>query len=445
MEAVPLLPRRTPRPWWIPPFLGAIPDVPGDQLQMLGVVALALFFEQYDFGMLASALPRIAVDLGIDRADYGGYLSLIRLGSLPAFAILPLADRIGRRRLFLSCIVALSLGTALTAFAQTPAQFLAIQTVTRAFMAAGMSIAFVIVTEEFPAEHRGFGLGMLGALGATGIGLGAALFAAVDVLPFGWRALYLLGVVPLFFLPAFQRGVPETRRFREQVQRAAQAPAAPGGRGVVATWLAPIVDLARAYPRRALLVSVIALLTGLGTVAVFQFTSDFLLRDHGWAPWQFSSMLVLGGTLGIVGNIVAGRLGDRVGRRRVGLAAMLAFPCAATLFYLGPAATLAPAWILFVFCVSATNTIQRAFATELFPTRERGTAMGLAEVATTLGASLGLALVGVATHAGGLLPQATSVLAWAVAAGGLGMLLLPETGRRELEAISDEGAGPGAA
>lgn len=441
MEAAPPLPRTAPRPWWIPPFLGAIPDVPPDKLQMLGVVALALLFEQYDFGMLGSALPRIASDLCIDRADYGGYLSLIRLGSLPAIAILPLADRIGRRRLFLFCIVALSVGTALTAFAQTPAQFVAVQMATRAFMTAGMSIAFVIITEEFPAEHRGWGLGMLGALGATGIGLGAALFAAVDVLPFGWRALYLLGIVPIFFLPMFRRAVSETRRFREQVQRVAS-----GGpvRGALAIWLGPIVDLARAYPRRAFLVAGIALLSGLGTVAVFQFTSDFLLRDHGWEPWQFSVMLVLGGALGIVGNIVAGRLGDRVGRRRVGLAAMLAFPCFATLFYLGPAWVLSPAWIVFVFCVSASGTIQRAFATELFPTRERGTAMGLAEVATTLGAALGLALVGIATHAGWNLPQATSTLSWAVAIGGLGVLLLPETGRRELEAISDEGAAPGA-
>jgi len=416
-----------------------VPDVPPDKLRMLGVVALALFFEQYDFGMLGSALPRIATDLGIDRADYGGYLSLIRLGSLPAFAILPLADRIGRRRLFLFCMVALSIGTALTAFTQTPAQFVAAQMATRTFMTAGMSIAFVIITEEFPAEHRGWGLGMLGALGASGIGLGAALFAAVDVLPYGWRALYALGIVPIFFLPMFRRGVPETRRFREQVAALAE-PGPP--RGVLATWLGPVVDLLRAYPRRAFLVAGVALLSGLGSVAVFQFTSDFLLRDHGWEPWQFSAMLVLGGGLGIVGNIVAGRLGDRIGRRAVGLAAMLAFPCAATLFYLGPSWALSPAWIVFVFCVSASGTIQRAFATELFPTRERGTAMGLAEVTATLGAALGLALVGIATHAGLELAHATSVLSWTVALAGLSVLLLPETGGRELEAISDPGAAP---
>jgi len=441
MDSVAPLPRTARRPWWIPPFLGAIPDVPPEKIRMLGVVALALFFEQYDFGMLGSALPRIATDLGIDRADYGGYLSLVRLGSLPAFAILPLADRIGRRRLFLFCIVALSIGTVLSAFAQTPAQFLAMQMATRAFMTAGMSTAFVIVTEEFPAEHRGWGLGMLGALGAVGIGLGAALFAAVDVLPFGWRALYFFGVAPLFFLPMFRRAVPETRRFREQVESLATTEPR---RGALATWLGPIVDLARAYPRRAVLVAAIALLTALGGVAVFQFTSDFLLREHGWKPWQFSVMLVVGGALGIVGNVAAGRLGDRIGRRTVGITTMLAFPCAATLFYLGPEWTLAPAWIGFVFCVSSTNTIQRAFATELFPTRERGTAMGLVEVTGTLGAALGLALVGLATHAGWPLRDATAALSWGFALGALGVLLLPETGGRELEEISDEGAAPGA-
>jgi AAHS family benzoate transporter-like MFS transporter len=431
---------RARRPWWIPHFLGAVPEIAPEKLRLLGVVALALFFEQYDFGMLSNALPRIALDLGIERADYGRYLSLVRLGALPAFALLALADRIGRRRLFLLCVVVLSLGTAATALAQTPVQFVAIQMLTRTFMTAGMAIAFVIVTEEFPAEHRGWGLGVLGALGAIGIGLGAGLFAAVDVLPYGWRALYAFGLFPLVLIPTFRRSVPETRRFHDQV---ASQEAKARARGVFATWLGPIVDLARAYPARAGLVALISFATSFGTVSVFQFTSDFLLRDRGWAPWQFSLMLVLGGALGIVGNVSAGRLGDRVGRRGVGMASMAAFPAFVSLFYLGPSASLTAAWIGFLFCVSMNQTIQRAFATELFPTRERGTAMGLAELVSTLGASAGLALVGVGIGLGWPLAQVTSAFSFAVAGAGLFVLLLPETRGRELEAISDAGRSDG--
>ena len=122
------------RPWWIPPFLGAVPDVAPEQLRMLGVVALGLLFDQYDFGMLGAALPRIAASLGLGDDQLGYTLSLIRFGAVPAFLVLPLADRIGRRRLFLAAIAGMSIGTGLTAFAQSIPQFVAIQMVTRTFM-----------------------------------------------------------------------------------------------------------------------------------------------------------------------------------------------------------------------------------------------------------------------------------------------------------------------
>ncbi len=148
--------QRVRRPWWIPPFLGAIPDVAPEHLRMLGVVSLGLFFDQYDFGMLSAALPRIAADLEISDAQLGYTLSLIRFGAVPAFVVLPLADRIGRRRLFLVAIAVMSIGTGLTALAQSIPQFVAIQMVTRTFMTVGLSLAFVMVTEEFPAQHRGW-------------------------------------------------------------------------------------------------------------------------------------------------------------------------------------------------------------------------------------------------------------------------------------------------
>ena len=49
------------------------------------------------------------------------------------------------------------------------------------------------MSEEFPAHHRGWGIGMLGGVGAIGYGFGALLYGAIEWLPFGWRALYALG------------------------------------------------------------------------------------------------------------------------------------------------------------------------------------------------------------------------------------------------------------
>lgn len=419
-------------PWWIPPFLGGVPDVPPRLISLLGFVSLALFFEQYDNSMIASALKFIAADLEMGEGDLGGFLALIKLGALPAFLIVPFADRIGRRRVFLASVIAFSLGTLMTGFAQHAWQFVAAQTVTRTFMLTASAVAFVIVTEEFPALHRGWAIGMLGALSACGNGLGAALFAAIEHLPYGWRSLYVVGVVPLLLLPLLRRRVEETRRFAVHAARE-------GGpdRGL-AGWSRPLVELARAYPGRALGVAAAGGLLAVGESAVFQFTGYFTLTVHHWSPAEFSLMFIGGGAVGIVGNVVAGRLGDRLGRRAVGSAFLALFPVFASMFYHGPGWMLPIAWALFVFCNTAGGVIVRAFSTELFPTSHRGTSAAWLSLVQTIGWSVGLALVGLGTSAGADIGRMTSVISLIVLLAAVTLLGLPETRRQELEALSDE-------
>ena len=102
------------RPWWIPHFLGPIPAVEEPHLRLLGAVSLALLFEEYDLAMLTAALPQIAESIQMAEADFGFYLGLIRLGALPAFALIPYADRIGRRRVFLVTLVGTAVATVAT-------------------------------------------------------------------------------------------------------------------------------------------------------------------------------------------------------------------------------------------------------------------------------------------------------------------------------------------
>ncbi len=424
-------------PWWIPPVLGRVPNVPDDLLRLLGLVSLALFFESYDISMLGSALKHIAAGLGIAESEMGGYLGLIRLGALPAFLLIPLADRFGRRRLFLASIFGLSIFTFATAFTQTPVQFVAAQMAARVFMVTAMACAVVIVTEEFPAEHRGWGIGMMGALAACGVGFGALLFSLVDVLPYGWRALYVVGAVPILLMPLFRRGVTETARF---TRGRSEAEAAAASSGAIRGWLSPIARLVRDHPGRAIGVGFVALLQSVGSAPVFQFTGWFTQTIHGWEPWQYSTMVIAGGAIGIFGNVFAGRLGDRYGRRRVGFSVMALFPLFVLVFYQGAGWMLPAAWVLFVFCNTALQTITRAVSTELFPTAYRGTASGWNAMLETLGAALGLALLGLGTQGFADIAFMTSSLAFVLVVAGLILLLLPETGSRELEAISDDGS-----
>ena len=419
------------RPWWLRPFPGKLPALEQRQLTLLGFVALALFFESYDLSMSTSALKHIVEDLEIPQHELPGMLALIRLGAIPAFLLAPFADRFGRRRIFLACVLAGSATTLATALVQTPAQFVLTQMVTRTALILGSITAIVIVAEEFPADSRGWALGMLGALSACGHGLGALLFAAIQHLPYGWRSLYALGFLPLLFWPQFREGVVETERFRRHA-------ATRRSRGALSDWIEPLVALARAHPGRTAAMAAVAALLGIGEVSTFQFSSLYAQKAHGWSPGMYSGMVLGAGGVGIVGNIVAGRLGDRIGRRRVGALFLTVLPVFAILFYNGPSWALPIGFAGFVFCATAGGVIVRAFSTELFPTSHRGTSAGWGQLLQTLGWAIGLTLAGLGPDGVHDLAFRTSMLACVTVLGAGVLLTLPETHRRELETLSHE-------
>src|SRR5262245_64587284 len=68
-------------------------------------------FENYDLGLLNAALKQISESLAIAPGDSGWFLAAIRLGGLGAFALVPVADRVGRRRVFLAALVGMSAGS----------------------------------------------------------------------------------------------------------------------------------------------------------------------------------------------------------------------------------------------------------------------------------------------------------------------------------------------
>lgn len=425
---------RRRNPWWIPIWLGRAPALSAADQRMLGLVVLGSFFEAYDLSLLTSALKHISQDLDIDAQQIGYYLGAVRLGGFLAFALLPFTDRFGRRPLFLLSLLGMSVLTLATAFAQTPLQFVGLQLVSRAFMLTAAAVGVVMLTEELPAEHRGWGIGILGALAAFGHGLGALLFGFVDVLPFGWRALYAIGAAPLFAFPYLRRSLQETTRFAEhQVQHAAS-----GAAGGLAAWARPIVALLRAHPGRALGVGGAGLLLALGAISVFAFSSYFLQTVHGWEPWQYSTMLLTAGGVGVVGNVVAGNLGDRFGRRAVGFGALALYPIAAIAFYQGSGWVLPIAFAAIVFTTSAADVVIGALSAELFPTSQRGASSALLTLVRTFGWIAGLWLVsgGMADEAD--MPNVISALAAVVVVAAFCILLLPETGRRELETLSSD-------
>jgi MFS family permease len=232
---------------------------------------------------------------------------------------------------------------------------------------------------------------MLGAVAALGFGVGALFFAFIELLPFGWRSLYAIGIVPVFFLAKIGSGLPETRRFSEAAAEAEASvgPVGPQGR----LWLGPlepIIALATQQPRHALGVLCLGVLGTAGTAVAFQFTGEFVLNERGWEPWMYTTMFVICGAVGVVGSPWAGRMGDRFGRRVIAGVMLGMFPIWVFAFYTGPGWLTPFSWVGMVFVSMSSSVVIRALTNETFPTSRRGTAGGLLSSMETAGASVGL-------------------------------------------------------
>jgi putative MFS transporter len=410
-------------------LLGLFPPLVAREWRVFGIATSAGFFDNYDTALISLALVQIQIGLGVAESDLGKMLSIIRLGYLPALLIAPLSDIFGRRRLLMHTVVGYTLFTALTAFAIGPRTFVASQFMARAFAGAEGVIALVIIAEEVRAEVRGWMIGLMGALIAAGYGVAALAFAFIHVIPYGWRGIYLLALVPLGVVIPLRRLLPESRRFEQIMPTLAAVPASP---------LGPLRELFRFSPTRLAMVFSVTFLIALGNNPGSYLYAKYLQEVHHWTPGQVSSMVILGGAIGIVGNIVAGRLSDNFGRRLMGaIFTMLGPIFTIWMFTTASSESVVFAWVLRLFVDTASATIVSAYQAELFPTTHRAAAGSLMIVAATIGGALGLTLEGMLYP---ILRTHWSAICyltgfWMIAPFII-LLWFPETAGRELEAIS---------
>jgi putative MFS transporter len=422
------------RPVWyrFTPFLGRPPLLSRRQWSLLGLVSLVSLFEQYDVYLFSLNLAQIQRELAIDEARLGLLGGLVRAGALGAVFVALAADRFGRRRLLLLTVLAYTLLTGLTAIAPNATWFVVCQMLARVFSAAETLLAVVVIAEEFDPQHRGWGIGALGAITACGAGLAALLFGSVEVLPGGWRTLYLVGLVPLLTLAWWRRSMPETERFLTlERERGAELRAAPA--------LAPVVTLLRSYPRRMAVVAAALLLAGAAIGPAMLFAPKYLQDVHGWRPGGVALLNIVGGFFGIIGNSLAGWLSDRLGRRPITVLFTLVFALSVMAFYTSTGVAVAPLWVLMIFCSMGSESTLAAFGAELFPTSQRSTASGVRSFASTLGIVGGLGAVSVLFGLVGSNWMAVAVLAsGALLTSLLVALGFPETSGRTLEEIAPE-------
>jgi putative MFS transporter len=388
----------------------------------------------YTMVVTSFALPQIQRGLSIPEDELGSLFALLRFGTLFSLVLAVWAGRVGRRRLLIISVAGCALCNLATAFAQSGLALAWLQLGARFFLGGQILLAGVVVSEELSADNRGWGLGLLTAVGGMGGALTLLAYAFVDRLPYGWRSLFVLGSFGLLCVPWLWYRLQETRRFSDhQGHRAARSPATP-------SWQ-PLHDIVRVHGwRLAALVGVI------GPVAVILepgsvFVSKHLQDDLGYSPAQVGLLVAACGIATPLGNVLSGSISDRFGRRPVTIFMSLLLSVAVALFYNGTGiATLAPGLALLFMSIGGLMVLHTALATELFPTALRSTAAGVREAVGTVGASMGLWVLSLLFSATGSHSVSITWILLLTPISPLILLLVPETARRELEEIAPDPA-----
>ncbi len=155
------------------------------------------------------ALTTIQKEFQFDSATAGLLASVTLLASaIGGILFGVIADYIGRTKALIATILIYSFCSAGTATAQNLLQLILWRSLLGLGMGGEWSSGSVLVSETWPAEHRGKAIGIMQSGWALGYIL-AALVSAFVLPRFGWRALFLVGVLPALLTIWIRRRVPE--------------------------------------------------------------------------------------------------------------------------------------------------------------------------------------------------------------------------------------------
>jgi MFS family permease len=387
--------------------------------------SLGWMLDAFDVMLYALVLAAIIAELSISKEAAGALGSLTLLASAAGGIVFGVvADRFGRTRALIASVLIYSVFTAACGLAQSVAQL----AIFRIFLGLGMggewASGAALVSETWPAEHRGKALGFMQS--AWAIGYGAAALVTAVVMPFGgWRGVFFVGILPALFTLWVRRNVEEPAIWLES-------------RHVPAASRAGLGEIFR----RPLLPLTIAI-TVMNAFTMFAWWGFNL-----WLPGYLSLPTAQGG-VGLTttmmsafvfvmqvgmwfGYVTFGFVSDRVGRRKTYVTYLVA---AAVLLFVYASIRIPPVLLALGPFVAFFGTGYfsgfGAVTAEIYPTSIRATAQGFTYNIGRVASAAAPWMVGslAETH-GFVVALSISSLAFLLAA--LTWIWIPETKGREL-------------
>lgn len=386
------------------------------------IVGVGAFFDLYEIflgGVLAAALAK---PWHLDHTAESWIIGSGFLGMFVGANVLSvLADRFGRRRMFLVNMAAYALFSVLCATAQGPAELVAFRFLAGLGLGAELVLVDTYLAEFLPRAVRGRYIAYAYTFGFVGVPVaavfGARLVAAQDLFGMaGWRWLLIGGALGAAFIQLMRARLPESPRWlavrgrTEEAERTLRGieecvaeesgaplpapatdpsapvdPAAPtdapdrsaapgGGRAGV-----PLRELFQGvYRRRTLMWWSFQVLQTVGYYG-FGSLAPVVLTAKGHDVTESLSYAALSYCGYPLGSALSIPLIDRIERRTLIVVSALGIAAFGLVFgFADPAWLIVAAGFALTVCSNVFSNAFHVYQTEIFPTRLRGSAIGIA-------------------------------------------------------------------
>jgi MFS family permease len=340
-------------------------EITREQWRALLAAQLGWMLDAMDFFLYSFALTAIRSEFALSSASAGA-LGAIPLATSAIGGVLfgYISDRHGRVRAMQLAVNGFAALTALTATSRTIPQLIFWRAAAGVGLGGEWAAGSVLVAETWPERHRAKALGLMQSFWAIGYML-ASLLAAVVLPQWGWRALFVCGLLPALFTLWLRRSVKEPAHWKRPES-------------------APFRELTRP-PLRGRVFALTALCCCLlfGYWGLFTWLPTYLATpvERGGAGLSIvrSSAWILPMQIGaFFGYVSFGFLADRFGRRTAFLLYVLSTAALVPVYGLfgRNAAVLLAIGPLLGFFGHGYFSVVGSMAAEMFPPAVRNTAQG---------------------------------------------------------------------
>ena len=186
--------------------------------KLLRVAGVGWMFDAMDVGILSFVIAALSVDWGLNSTEMGWIGSVNSIGmAVGALLFGVLADKVGRKKIFMWTLILFSVASGVSAFTTTLAAFLVLRFLIGMGLGGELPVASTLVSESVKAEERGRVVVLLESFWAGGWLIAAIISYFVipsDIWPIeGWRVALLLTALPAIYAVYIRIKLPDSPQF----------------------------------------------------------------------------------------------------------------------------------------------------------------------------------------------------------------------------------------